>query len=147
MSISVKNDTKFPNASMALAQFFTNAAVDGRVQQAGRRSTRRAPASYDDPFFSETPSAIEDSARPLAKGIVSTYADIVPTIPNKADVNAIVLDAVESALFNDVDAQQALSGRRPEGQRVTQVATLLLRTMRPVPAPRGGPLVTTGSRR
>ena len=108
MSISVKNDTKFPNASMALAQFFTNARsmTDFSKQVAIYPSTS---ASYDDPFFSETPSAVEDSARPLAKGIVSTYADIVPTIPNKADVNAIVLDAVESALFNNVDAQQALS--------------------------------------
>ncbi len=108
MSISVKNDTKFPNASMALAQFFTNARsmTDFSKQVAIYPSTS---ASYDDPFFSETPSAVEDSARPLAKGIVSTYADIVPTIPNKADVNAIVLDAVESALFNDVPAQQALS--------------------------------------
>ena len=79
------------------------------------------PASYDDPFFSETPSAVEDSARPLAKDIVATYADIVPTIPNKADVNAIVLDAVESALFNDVDAQQALSDAVTEGQRSPQV--------------------------
>ena len=108
MSISVKNDTKFPNASMALAQFFTNARsmTDFSKQVAIYPSTS---ASYDDPFFSETPSAVEDSARPLAKDIVSTYADIVPTIPNKADVNAIVLDAVESALFNDVDTQQALS--------------------------------------
>ena len=108
MSISVKNDTKFPNASMALAQFFTNARsmTDFSKQVAIYPSTS---ASYDDPFFSETPSAVEDSARPLAKGIVSTYADIVPTVPNKADVNAIVLDAVESALFNNVDTQQALS--------------------------------------
>ena len=57
------------------------------------------PASYDDPFFCRTPAAIEDSARPLAKDIISTYADIVPTIPNKADVNEIVREAVESALF------------------------------------------------
>ena len=108
MSLSVKKDTKFPNAAMALAQFFTNARsmTDFSKQVAIYPST---PASYDDPFFSETPSAVEDSARPLAKDTIATYADIVPTIPNKADVNAIVLDAVESALFNGVDAQQALS--------------------------------------
>ena len=56
-----------------------------------------------------TPELIEDSARPIAKDIVSKYADIVPTVPKKADVNAIVLDAIESALFNDVPAQQALT--------------------------------------
>ena len=108
MSLSVKGDTKFPNASMALAQFFTNprSMMDFSKQVAIYPST---PASYDDPFFAETPSAVEDSARPLAKDIISTYADIVPTIPNKADVNEIVLDAVESALFNGVDTQQALS--------------------------------------
>ena len=108
MSLSVKNDTKFPNASMALAQFFTNARsmTDFSKQVPIYPST---PASYDDPFFASAPSAVEDSARPLAKDIIATYADIVPTIPNKADVNAIVLDAIESALFNGVDAQQALS--------------------------------------
>jgi putative chitobiose transport system substrate-binding protein len=108
MSLSVKGDTKFPNASKALAQFFTNARsmTDFSKQVAIYPST---PASYDDPFFAETPSAVEDSARPLAKDIIATYADIVPTIPNKADVNAIVLDAVESALFNGVDTKQALS--------------------------------------
>ena len=108
MSLSVKNDTKFPNASMALAQFFTNARsmTDFAKQVAIYPST---PASYDDPFFSSTPSAVEDSARPLAKDIVSTYADIVPTVPAKKDVNDIVLAAIESALFNGVDPQQALS--------------------------------------
>ena len=33
----------------------------------------------------------------------------MPTVPKKADVNAIVLDAVESALFADTPAQQALT--------------------------------------
>jgi maltose-binding protein MalE len=36
-------------------------------------------------------------------------ADIVPTIPHKADVNQYVLDAVQQALFNGVDPQKALS--------------------------------------
>ncbi|HEV7605673.1 MAG TPA: extracellular solute-binding protein [Candidatus Limnocylindrales bacterium] len=108
MSISVKKDTAFPNASIALAQFFTNprAMVDFAKQVAVYPSSASA---YDDPFFASTPSLIEDSARPIAKSIVSTYQDIVPTVPKKADVNAIVLAAVESALFNDVPAQKALS--------------------------------------
>jgi hypothetical protein len=33
----------------------------------------------------------------------------VPTIPNKADVNAIVQTAIEKALFGDVSSQQALT--------------------------------------
>ena len=108
MSISVNKSTKFPNASIALAQFFTNprSMVQFSKQVAVYPSS---PSAYDDPYFSAVPSAIEDSARPLAKDIISTYKDIVPTIPKKADVNQIVLKAVEQALFNKVPAKQALS--------------------------------------
>ena len=108
MSISVNKSTKFPNASIALAQFFTNprSMVQFSKQVAVYPSS---PSAYDDPYFSAAPSTIEDSARPLAKDIISTYQDIVPTIPKKADVNAVVLKAVEQALFNKVPAKQALS--------------------------------------
>ena len=108
MSISVKADTKFPNASIALAQYFTNprSMVEFSKLVAVYPSSAKA---YDDPFFASTPSAIEDSARPIAKDIVSKYADIVPSIPKKADVNEIVRQAIESALFNNVDPQKALS--------------------------------------
>jgi putative chitobiose transport system substrate-binding protein len=108
MAMSVKADTQYPNASLALAQFFTNAQsmLEFSKIVAIYPST---PASYDDPFFSAAPVAIEDSAKPIAKEIISQYADIVPTIPNKADVNAVVLDAVQQALFNGVPAQQALT--------------------------------------
>ena len=108
MSISVKGDTKFPNASMALAQFFTNprSMVQFAQQVAIYPSS---PKAFEDPFFSSTPSAIEDSARPLAKDIIATYADIVPTIPKKADVNQLVLKAVQSALFDKVPAKDALT--------------------------------------
>ena len=110
MGISVKSDTKFPNASIALAQYFTNARsmLEFSKTVAIYPST---PKSYDDPFFSATPSLIEDSARPIAKDIVSKYQDIVPTVPKKADVNEIVRKAIESALFgaNPVPAQKALS--------------------------------------
>ncbi len=108
MGISVKSDTQFPMASIALAQFFTNprSMLEFSKIVAIYPST---PASYEDPFFSAAPVAIEDSAKPIARDIVSRYADIVPTIPNKADVNEIVRQAVEAALFNDVPAQEALS--------------------------------------
>ena len=111
MGISVKADTAFPNASIALAQFFTNP----RSMVAFAKIVSIYPSSpkaYDDPFFSSTPAAVEDSARPLAKDIVSKYQDIVPTLPigaTKADVNNIVLKAVQSALFNNVDPQKALT--------------------------------------
>jgi putative chitobiose transport system substrate-binding protein len=108
MGISIKADTKFPNASIALAQFFTNprSMVEFGKQVAVYPSSA---AAYDDPFFASTPELIEDSARPIAKDIVSKYADIVPTVPKKADVNAIVLKAVESAIFGKATAQEALS--------------------------------------
>jgi ABC-type glycerol-3-phosphate transport system substrate-binding protein len=111
MAISVKADTKFPNASIALAQYFTNA----RSMVEFAKTVSIYPSvikSYDDPFFSSTASAIEDSARATAKDVVSHYADIVPGLPagvNKADVNDIVKKAVEDALFNKVDPQKALS--------------------------------------
>jgi ABC-type glycerol-3-phosphate transport system substrate-binding protein len=107
MGISVKADTKFPNASIALAQFFTNpqSMLEFSKIVAIYPST---PSSYDDPFFSAAPVAIEDSAKPLAKDMVSHLADIVPTIPKKADVNDVVLKAVQSALFDNVDPKKAL---------------------------------------
>ena len=108
MGISVKKDTKYPNAAIALAQFMTNAQsmLEFSKVVAIYPST---PKSYDDPFFSAKPIAVEDSAKPIAKDVVSKYADIVPTIPNKADVNEAVLQAVQSALFNNVAAQTALT--------------------------------------
>ena len=51
---------------------------------------------------------------------MSKYADIVPTVPKKADVNAIVLDAIESALFNDVPAQQALTDAVAEANKLLE---------------------------
>jgi putative chitobiose transport system substrate-binding protein len=108
MGISVKKDTKYPNASIALAQFFTN--PQSMTEFAKLVAVYpSSPSAYDDPFFSAKPVAIEDSAKPAAKDYVSKLADIVPAIPKKADVNQIVLDAVQQALFNNVDAQKALS--------------------------------------
>ncbi len=108
MGISVKADTKFPNAAIALAQFFTNPR--SMIEFAKQVPIYPSSASaYDDPFFSAPGTAVEDSAKPLAKDIVSTYADIVPTVPKKADVNKIVLDQMELALAGKVTAQQALT--------------------------------------
>ena len=119
MGMSVKADTKFPNASIALAQFFTNprSMVEFAKQVAVYPSSA---AAFEDPFFSSTPELIEDSARPIAGEIISKYADIVPTVPKKADVNAIVLDAIESALFADVPAQQALTEAVAEANKLIE---------------------------
>jgi putative chitobiose transport system substrate-binding protein len=108
MSISVKADTKYPNASIALAQYFTNPRSMVEFSKLVPIYPSSA-AAYDDPFFSSTPSAIEDSARPIAKDIISKYADIVPTIPKKPDVNEIVLQAIQSVLISNTDPQKALT--------------------------------------
>jgi putative chitobiose transport system substrate-binding protein len=70
MALSVKADTQYPNASLALAQFFSNpqSMLEFSKIVAIYPST---PASYDDPFFSAEPVAIEDSAKPYAKDAVS----------------------------------------------------------------------------
>jgi putative chitobiose transport system substrate-binding protein len=117
MAISIKKDTKFPNASIALAQFFTNpkSMLEFSKIVSIYPST---PASYDDPFFSTKPVAIEDSAKPFAKDAISKYADIVPTIPHKADVNAVVLKHVQDALFNNVPVQKALDDAVAEANKL-----------------------------
>ncbi|MDR3574505.1 MAG: extracellular solute-binding protein [Anaerolineaceae bacterium] len=109
MAISVKKDTKFPKASLALATFFTDPQSQLEFSKiVGIYPS--TPASYDDPFFSGTPVAIEESVRPLAKGLISQQADIMPQIPQPSDVNEIVRKAIEQALFNGVPAQKALDG-------------------------------------
>ena len=106
--IAVKADTEFPQASMALAAWFTNAenqVAFGKLAPV----YPSVPAAYDDPFFAEEPELIEDSARPLAFDLISAQENILPSIPNKVDVNEIVRRAVEAALFDGADPQQALS--------------------------------------
>lgn len=107
MGISVKKDTKFPKASIALAQFFTNpkSMLEFSKIISIYPST---PSSYDDPFFKQPSPAIEDSVKPIAKDYIAALADIVPTIPKQKDVNALVLTAVQQALFSNVPAQKAL---------------------------------------
>jgi putative chitobiose transport system substrate-binding protein len=103
---------------MALAAFFTGprAMLDFAKIVPIYPST---PAAYDDPFFSTKPDLIEDSARPLAKDLISKQQNILTPIPHKKDVNDIVRQAVESALFGGVSAQEALSSA------VTQANALL----------------------
>jgi ABC-type glycerol-3-phosphate transport system substrate-binding protein len=119
MAMSVNASTKYPNAAIALAQFMTNpkSMVAFSKLVAIYPGT---PSSYDDPFFSQPSSAIEDSAKPLAKDIVSKYADIVPTIPNKAKVNDVVLKYIQQALFNGVDAQKALDAAVKDANALIQ---------------------------
>ncbi|HEX2995328.1 MAG TPA: sugar ABC transporter substrate-binding protein [Anaerolineales bacterium] len=118
MGISVSAQTKYPKAAIALAQFFTN--PKSMVEFAKVVSVYpSSPSAFDDPFFSAKPVAIEDFAKPAAKEYISKLADIVPLIPQKGDVNAIVLRHIQDALFNGVDAQTALT------EAVTEANALL----------------------
>ena len=76
--------------------------------------------AFEDPYFSAQSPLIEDSARGSAGETIAKYADIVPTIPKKDDVNAIVRDAIEKALFGKVPAQQALSDAVAAANKVIQ---------------------------
>jgi putative chitobiose transport system substrate-binding protein len=106
--IAVAANTEFPQASMALAAWFTNAENQlAFAQQVPIYPS--TPESFEDPFFSEEPELIEDSARPLAFDLLSAQENILPTIPNKADVNEVVRRAVEAAIFDGADPQQALT--------------------------------------
>jgi ABC-type glycerol-3-phosphate transport system substrate-binding protein len=108
MAMSVKADTKFPKAALALAVFMTNPRSQLEFSKiVGIYPS--TPASYEDSFFTEKPVAIEEEVRPLARDIVSKQADIVPEYPKPADVNEVVRQAVEAALYNNVPAQQALT--------------------------------------
>ena len=117
MGMSVNAKTKYPNASMALAQFFTNARTLTELSKQSAVYPSSAKA-FDDPYFSSTSPLIEDSARGSAEAAISKYADIVPTIPNKGDVNAVVLSAVEKALFGNVPVQQALTDAVTEANKL-----------------------------
>jgi putative chitobiose transport system substrate-binding protein len=108
MAMSVKADTKFPKAALALAVFMTNPRSQLEFSKiVGIYPS--TPASYEDAFFTEKPVAIEEEVRPLARDIISKQADILPEYPKPADVNEVVRQAVESALYNNVPAQQALT--------------------------------------
>jgi putative chitobiose transport system substrate-binding protein len=102
---------------MALAQFFTNART---LTELSKQSAvyPSSPKAFEDPYFSASSPLIEDSARSSAKDAISKYADIVPTIPAKADVNAVVLAAVEKALFGGIPAQQALTEAVAEANKL-----------------------------
>lgn len=107
MGISVKKDTKYPKAALALAAFFTNPR--SQLEFAKVVSIYPStPASYDDPFFAAKPVAIEDQAKPIAKDIIAKQTDLKPSIPKFKDVNDKLLQAVQQALFNGVPAQKAL---------------------------------------
>lgn len=108
MGISVKKDSKFPNAALALAQFFTNPR--SQLEFAKVVSIYPStPGSYDDPFFSAKPVAIEDSAKPIARDIIAQQTDLKPTIPSFKDVNDALLQEIQNAIFNGKDPQKALT--------------------------------------
>lgn len=108
MSLVVTGATKYPKAAMALATFFTNPRSQLEFSKIVSIYPS-SPESYKDPFFTQKPVAIEELARPLAEGIISQQTNIMPEIPQPADVNEIVRAAFESVVFGGADAQTALT--------------------------------------
>jgi putative chitobiose transport system substrate-binding protein len=107
MSIVVSEQTQYPNASLALASFFTNAQSMLEFSKIVSIFPS-TPASYEDPFFTQPSVAIEDSGRPLAEGIISTQRNLAPEIPNRADVDAILREMFEEVVIGGADPQTAL---------------------------------------
>lgn len=119
MSIAVSAQTEYPNASLALATFFTN--PESMTEFAKLVPVfPSTPESYDDPFFSEPGELIEDQPRTLARETIGQQADILPEIPQAREVNEIVRGAVEQALFSDVTPEQALEEAAAEANALIQ---------------------------
>ncbi|NJN17927.1 MAG: extracellular solute-binding protein [Oscillochloris sp.] len=108
MSIVVSKNTQYPKASAALAAFFSNPQSMLEFSKIVQIFPS-TPESYEDPYFTQAPVAIEDQIRPIAQDIISKQQNIMPEIPNPADVNEVVRQAVESVIFGGADAQTALT--------------------------------------
>jgi ABC-type glycerol-3-phosphate transport system substrate-binding protein len=108
MSIVASKSTKYPRAAAALAAFFTNPQSMLEFSQLVSIYPS-TPESYKDPFFTQKPVAIEDQIRPIAESIISQQKNILPEIPNQAEVNDIVRQAIEAALFGGTDPKTALT--------------------------------------
>ncbi len=119
MSIVVTDSTPYPKASAALAAFFSNpqSMLEFAKIVPVFPST---PASFDDPFFTQPSVAIEDQIRPLARDIIAQQSDIMPEIPNLANVNDVVRQAVEAAIFGGIDPQTALTNAVQEANTLIE---------------------------
>lgn len=107
MVIATAKNSKFPNAAKALALWFTNPR--NQLEFAKIVPIFPAtPASYDDPFFTEKPVAIEHQVRPIAKEIIANQKNILPDLPMRKEVNDLLRTAFERAVFGGVSAADAL---------------------------------------
>lgn len=107
MFINVAKGTKFPKASLALAQWFTNP----RNQLEFAKIVPIYPAtpkSYDDPFFAEKTTFIENSVRPIAKSIIANQKNIMPDTPKAKEVNDLLKTAFEQAVLGGKDPAAVL---------------------------------------
>ena len=104
MSISVKKDTKYPNASMALAQFFTNPR--SMVQFSKQVAVYPSSASPTTTRSSRPPHNDRGQRSAARQGHRLDLRGHRPDGPEEGRCQPIVLTAVQSALFNNVPAQQ-----------------------------------------
>ena len=118
MGMSVKADTKYPNASMALAQFFTNPRTyDRTVQAVGRLSLvreglRGSVLQLHVPARSRTARAARQAASSR-----STRTSFRPSRTRLTSTPSSS-QAVEKALFGNVPVQQALTDAVTEANKL-----------------------------
>jgi putative chitobiose transport system substrate-binding protein len=107
-SLVIPASTPYPNAALALALFVTNP----ETQAAFSKEVNIFPSnlvSYADPFFQEIdPENPISVIRPLALDYVTNAENRVPTFPNDAEVQQVIIDAQNAALLGTKPAQQAL---------------------------------------
>lgn len=107
MSLAVTEATEYPQAATAFAVFMTN--PQSQLEFAKIVPIYPAtPDSYDDEFFTQPGNAIEDSARPLAREVIGTQEQLVPTLPNQAEILDVLNTEAQRALVGDVTAEEAM---------------------------------------
>ena len=108
-----------------------------RASPSSRRSIRRRRRRSKTRTSAPTTDLIEDSVRPIAGETIATYADIVPTVPNKADVNAIVLECGREGPVRRRARPAGADRRRRRGQQAARLASCVPTSAR-LPFPHGG---------
>jgi putative chitobiose transport system substrate-binding protein len=104
----IPSSSAFPNASLAFAQFLTNADVQTAFSQEVPIYSSNL-VSYENPFFTEGGESLTDQLRPLAGEYFQTATNTgILDFPQLAEVEQIVLGEFQAALLGVKSSQQAL---------------------------------------
>lgn len=104
----IPDSTPYPNASLAFAQFLTNADVQTAFSQEVPIYSSNL-VSYENPFFTEGGESLTDQLRPLAGEYFQNATNTgILDFPQLAEVEQIVLGEFQAALLGVKSSQQAL---------------------------------------